>query len=44
VRATLSLSEHADHSFHVPAKLGGNDAAVMAALLDVARDWMVAQA
>jgi hypothetical protein len=43
-RATLSLSEHADHSFHVPAKSGGNDAAVMAALLDVARDWMIAHA
>jgi hypothetical protein len=41
-RATLSLSDHADHSFHVPAKLGGNDTAVMAALLDVARDWMIA--
>lgn len=41
-RATLSLSEHADHSFHVPAKLGGNDAAVMASVLDTARDWMIA--
>jgi hypothetical protein len=43
-RATLTLSEHADHSFHVPAKLGGNDAAVMAAVLDTARDWMLAHA
>lgn len=43
-RATLSLSEHADHSFHVPAKLGGNDAAVMAFVLDTARDWMIAHA
>jgi predicted alpha/beta-hydrolase family hydrolase len=43
-RATLSLSENADHSFHVPAKSGGNDAGVMAALLDVARDWMIAHA
>jgi len=43
-RATLSLSEHADHSFHVPAKFGGNDAAVMAFVLDTARDWMIAHA
>src|SRR6185312_12595261 len=43
-RATLSLSEHADHSFHVPAKSGGNDAAVMASVLDTARDWMIAHA
>jgi predicted alpha/beta-hydrolase family hydrolase len=41
-RATLTLSEHADHSFHVPAKSGGNDAAVMATVLDTARDWMLA--
>jgi len=43
-RATLALSEHADHSFHVPAKFGGNDAAVMASVLDTARDWMIAHA
>jgi predicted alpha/beta-hydrolase family hydrolase len=43
-RATLTLSEHADHSFHVPAKLGGNDAAVMASVLDTTRDWMIAHA
>jgi predicted alpha/beta-hydrolase family hydrolase len=42
-RATLALSEHADHSFHVPAKFGGNDAAVMASVLDAARDWMIAR-
>jgi predicted alpha/beta-hydrolase family hydrolase len=42
-RATLSLSQHADHSFHVPAKFGGNDAAVMASVLDSARDWMIAR-
>lgn len=41
-RATLTLSEHADHSFHVPAKSGGNDAAVMASVLDAACDWMIA--
>jgi hypothetical protein len=42
--ATLTLSEHADHNFHVPAKSGGNDMAVMAAVLDAARDWMIAHA
>jgi len=42
-RTTLSLSEHADHNFHVPAKFGGNDTAVMASVLDTARDWMIAR-
>lgn len=38
-RASLSLIEHADHSFHVPARLG-NDAAVRSALLRVVAGWM----
>ena len=41
-RATLSLIEDADHSFHVPAKLERKDAQVMAEVLDTARDWMSA--
>ena len=41
-RATLALFEHADHSFHVPAKTGRKDAEVMAELLDTAADWMAA--
>jgi predicted alpha/beta-hydrolase family hydrolase len=39
-RATLALAEHADHSFHVPAKTGLKDADVLAALLDTAAAWM----
>lgn len=38
-RASLSLIEHADHSFHVPARIG-NDAAVRSALLRVVAGWM----
>ena len=41
-RATLALFEHADHSFHVPAKTGRKDAEVMAELLDTAAAWMAA--
>ena len=33
-RATLRLFEHADHSFHVPAKSGRKDAEVLSELLD----------
>jgi predicted alpha/beta-hydrolase family hydrolase len=40
-RATLHLVEHADHSFHVPAKTGRKDPEVLAEILDVARDWML---
>jgi predicted alpha/beta-hydrolase family hydrolase len=40
-RATLRLFEHADHSFHVPARTG-NDAAVRAELLDAAAHWISA--
>ena len=39
-RATVGLADEADHSFHVPAKTGRRDADVLAALLDVAADWM----
>jgi predicted alpha/beta-hydrolase family hydrolase len=38
-RASLRLIEHADHSFHVPAR-SGNDAAVRSALLRVVAGWM----
>ena len=40
-RATLRLFEHADHSFHVPAR-SGNDAAVRAEVLDAAAQWISA--
>lgn len=39
-RAKLVLAENADHSFHVPAKTGRKDEAVLADLLDAAADWM----
>jgi predicted alpha/beta-hydrolase family hydrolase len=41
-RAKLQTFEHADHSFHVPARSGRNDAEVRSAMLDVMRDWMAA--
>jgi len=40
-RATLRLFEHADHSFHVPAKSGRKDAEVLAEILDTATAWML---
>jgi len=43
-RATLELAEHADHSFHVPARTGLRDADVLASLLDAARAWMLKHA
>jgi len=43
-RATLALYEHADHSFHVPAKTGRKDAEVLAEILDSAAGWMLARA
>ncbi|HEY1708802.1 MAG TPA: alpha/beta family hydrolase [Rhizomicrobium sp.] len=43
-RATLSVLDHADHSFHVPAKSGRTDVQVMDSLLDTARDWIVKHA
>jgi len=42
-RATLRVFEHADHSFHVPARSGGNDAQVMEEMLDAAAAWMARQ-
>jgi len=41
-RATLRLFEHADHSFHVPARTGRKDAEVRAELLDAAAEWISA--
>jgi len=40
-RATLAVFEHADHSFHVPAKSGRKDAEVMQELLDTTSRWLV---
>ncbi len=40
-RATLSLAEHADHSFHAPAKSGRRDPEVLAEVLDTAATWML---
>jgi predicted alpha/beta-hydrolase family hydrolase len=42
-RAKLHLVEHADHSFHVPAKSGRKDPEVLDEILDVAAKWMLAQ-
>lgn len=39
-RATLALSQDADHSFHVPARTGRKDADVRAALLDTVAGWI----
>jgi len=39
-QATLELAEHADHSFHAPAKSGRKDADVLAQILDAAHDWI----
>jgi hypothetical protein len=41
-RASLELSEEADHGFHVPARTGRRDADVLARLLDAAAAWMAA--
>jgi predicted alpha/beta-hydrolase family hydrolase len=38
--ATLRVFEHADHSFHVPARSGRKDAEVLAELLDVLAGWI----
>jgi predicted alpha/beta-hydrolase family hydrolase len=43
-RAKLHLVEHADHSFHVPAKSGRKDPEVMDEILDAAVKWMDALA
>jgi predicted alpha/beta-hydrolase family hydrolase len=39
-RATLTLFDDTDHSFHVPAKSGRTDAEVMSELLDVLANWI----
>jgi predicted alpha/beta-hydrolase family hydrolase len=39
-RAILKLFENADHSFHVPARTGRNDAEVRCALLDTLAAWI----
>jgi predicted alpha/beta-hydrolase family hydrolase len=38
-RATLHLVDQADHAFHVPARSGRNDAAVMDEMLDTFVAW-----
>jgi predicted alpha/beta-hydrolase family hydrolase len=43
-RATLRLSDGADHAFHVPAKSGRRDAEVLDEVLDWVRDWMLPSA
>jgi predicted alpha/beta-hydrolase family hydrolase len=42
-RATLTLIEGADHSFHVSARSGRKDADVLAEVLDAAATWMTRQ-
>ena len=42
--ATLALFEHADHSFHVPAKSGRKDAEVLSEILDATATWIGAHA
>lgn len=43
-RATLALADHADHSFHAPAKSARKDADVLAEVLDAAAAWMLTRA
>jgi predicted alpha/beta-hydrolase family hydrolase len=43
-RASLTLFEQADHSFHVPVRSGRNDRDVMRELLDVLAAWIAALA
>ena len=38
--ATLEAIDQADHSFHVPARLGRTDAQVLNGMLDTVADWM----
>lgn len=40
IRATLKLLEGADHSFHVPARMGRNDSEVRMEMLDALADWI----
>ena len=39
-RATLTLFEHADHSFHVPARSGRTDAQIRGEMLDALASWI----
>ncbi len=39
-RATLTLFQDADHSFHVPARSGRKDAQVRAEMLDALTAWI----
>jgi predicted alpha/beta-hydrolase family hydrolase len=39
-RATLKLTENANHSFQVPARTGRNGPEVIAELLDTLRNWI----
>lgn len=39
-RATLILTQDADHAFHVPAKIGRKDADLLTKLLNAAAAWM----
>jgi uncharacterized protein len=39
-RASLKLFQHADHSFHVPARSGCTDAAMRDELLDTLSSWI----
>jgi len=39
-RATLKLFQDADHSFHVPARTGREDAGVRAEMLDKLSAWL----
>ena len=39
-RATLTLLQDADHSFHVPARTGRKDAGVRAEMLDALARWI----
>jgi uncharacterized protein len=43
-RATLKLFDHADHSFHVPAKSGRKDADIRAEMLDALAAWIASLA
>jgi uncharacterized protein len=39
-RAWLVTFEHADHSFHAPAKSGAKDTEIMERMLDAMKEWM----
>ena len=39
-RATFKLFQDADHSFHVPARTGRNDAEIKAEMLDTIASWL----